>query len=243
MEPTVGFDAEQLAGRFIERLSAAGNPVRAERERAYLKSSRPFLGVDVPTTRRITRGLVCTPPTPLVAVSLEVVRLLWARPEFDARRAAAEVLCAVARRGELDRGALAWLEPMLADGETWAIVDTISVGVSGAILDADRSGATDAVMRVWARSPELWVRRASLLSLLPSLRRDLDRWPLFVELADLLMDEREFFIRKAIGWVARDVGRRAPEVVHEWAVPRLDAMSGVTRREVVRHLPELRRLR
>ena len=217
--------------------------MRAERERAYLKSSRPFFGVDVPTTRRITRGLVCTPPVPPVDVSLDIVRRLWARPEFDARRAAAELLCAVARRGELDLTALGWLEPMIAEGETWAIVDTIAVGVSGVILDADRREVTDAVMRAWVISPDMWVRRASLLSLLPSLRRDLDRWPLFVELADGLMREREFFIRKAIGWVARDVARRAPEVVQGWAVPRLDTMSGVTRREVVRHLPDLRRVR
>ncbi len=232
-------DPHDLAEEFLARLRAAGNPTRAEGEAKYLKSPRPFLGVDVPTMRKITRSLVCAQPVPAPEVAKEAALLLWGRPEFDARRAACETLCAAARRGELDRSSLDWLEPMIADGETWAIVDVLCVGVTGVILDADRSATGDAVLRRWSHSPDMWLRRASVLSMLPSLRHDLARWPLFVELADHLMPEREFFIRKVIGWVARDVARRWPDVVVDWATPRLADMSGVTRREVVRHLPQL----
>ena len=53
-------------------------------------------------------------------------------------------------------------------------------------------------------------------------------------------DEKEFFIRKAIGWVLRDTSRRRPELVITFAAPRVHRMSGVTVREVVRQLePEI----
>lgn len=45
-------------------------------------------------------------------------------------------------------------------------------------------------------------------------------------LADAMLEEREFCIRKAIGWVLRDTARTRPEMVFDWmlaarGVPRL----------------------
>jgi 3-methyladenine DNA glycosylase AlkD len=51
-----------------------------------------------------------------------------------------------------------------------------------------------------------------------------------------MLDETEFFIRKAIGWVLRDTARRRPELVFEWLLPRARRASGVTLREAVKPL-------
>ena len=58
-----------------------------------------------------------------------------------------------------------------------------------------------------------------------------------------MLDEREFFIRKAIGWVLRDTSRRRPELVADWIEPRVARASGVTVREAVKHLDPERRAR
>ncbi len=56
-----------------------------------------------------------------------------------------------------------------------------------------------------------------------------------------MISEKEFFIRKAIGWVLRETGKKRPEVVADWLKPRLHLLSGVTLREAVKPLPaELR---
>jgi 3-methyladenine DNA glycosylase AlkD len=56
-----------------------------------------------------------------------------------------------------------------------------------------------------------------------------------------LVDEKEFFIRKAIGWVLREHARRRPDDVFEWLQPRAARASGVTLREAVKYLlPEQR---
>jgi 3-methyladenine DNA glycosylase AlkD len=52
------------------------------------------------------------------------------------------------------------------------------------------------------------------------------------------LTEREFFIRKAIGWVLREISRQDPAYVAAWTRRHLDRMSGVTFREAVRRLPE-----
>jgi 3-methyladenine DNA glycosylase AlkD len=51
-----------------------------------------------------------------------------------------------------------------------------------------------------------------------------------------MLDESEFFIRKAIGWVLREHGKREPDLVFQWLAPRIERASGVTVREAVKHL-------
>jgi 3-methyladenine DNA glycosylase AlkD len=75
-----------------------------------------------------------------------------------------------------------------------------------------------------------------MLALLVPLRRDLDQWARFCRYADQMLDEREFFIRKAIGWVLREVSKSHPEEVRAFVTPRLERMSGVTRREALKYL-------
>lgn len=56
-----------------------------------------------------------------------------------------------------------------------------------------------------------------------------------------MLEEKEFFVRKAIGWVLRDTSRKRPELVFDWILPRAHRASGVTIREVVKRLsPEQR---
>jgi len=52
-----------------------------------------------------------------------------------------------------------------------------------------------------------------------------------------MLAEREFFIRKAIGWVLRETGKRQPDLVATWLAPRAARASGVTMREAVKWLP------
>jgi 3-methyladenine DNA glycosylase AlkD len=63
----------------------------------------------------------------------------------------------------------------------------------------------------------------------------------FGRYADAMLDEREFFIRKAIGWVLRETGKIRPDEVFAWLLPRAARASGVTIREAVKYLtPEHR---
>jgi 3-methyladenine DNA glycosylase AlkD len=52
-----------------------------------------------------------------------------------------------------------------------------------------------------------------------------------------MLAEKEFFIRKAIGWVLRELSKQDPAYVAAWTQLHLDRMSGVTFTEAVRRLP------
>ena len=90
----------------------------------------------------------------------------------------------------------------------------------------------------WARDEDFWIRRAALLTLLCGIGAgtpDLER---FDRYASSMLSEKEFFIRKAIGWVLREIAKKDPAYTAAWTGRHLDGMSGVTFREAVRRLPE-----
>jgi len=59
--------------------------------------------------------------------------------------------------------------------------------------------------------------------------------------ADAMLDEKELFIRKAIGWVLRETAKKRPTLVYEWLLPRARRASGVTVREAIKPLSEQQR--
>ena len=56
-----------------------------------------------------------------------------------------------------------------------------------------------------------------------------------------MLDEREFFIRKAIGWVLREVSKKRPELTYEFLKKHRDRVSGLSLREGAKSLPAPRR--
>jgi 3-methyladenine DNA glycosylase AlkD len=94
------------------------------------------------------------------------------------------------------------------------------------------------MLRRWAGDEDFWVRRTALLAQLDELRAGGGDFALFGELAVPMLGEKEFFIRKAIGWILRDTSKRRPELVRDFVAEHGGAMSGLTFREATRRLPD-----
>ncbi|MBO0825734.1 MAG: DNA alkylation repair protein [Actinobacteria bacterium] len=219
-------------------LRAAGSPERAASEQNYLKSSLEFAGTTVPATRAIvTRWRRAHPDLTrqrLTAVAAE----LWNRPVFECRLAAVVLL--TDRRQLLIADDVQLVERFLRTAGTWALVDGLAADVMGSLVE--RFPELLAVLDRWAVDEDFWLRRSALLALLVPLRRgDLAEWERFNGYADAMLAEREFFIRKAIGWVLRETAKKHPDLVADWLAPRVHRASGVTIREAVRWLPPAQR--
>ena len=115
------------------------------------------------------------------------------------------------------------------------LLDGLAAQVVGGIRLASPAEAMPVLDR-WATDPDFWVRRSSLLAELLAHRSGADLAP-FLRRAEQMLDEKEFFIRKAIGWVLHEAGKRRPSEVAAWLVLRTHRSSGVTMREAVRWLP------
>ncbi len=215
------------------RLRAAGTEERATNEKRYLKSDLEFYGVTVPVLTRTVRswlgGLEDVGHDDIIAM----VEELWSQPVHERRAAAVHLL--ELRLDQLRPPDIEIVERLLREAGTWALVDDLAASVAGPLLD--RHPNADSILDRWARDDDFWIRRSALLAHLLALRSgggDFDR---FGRHADAMLEEKEFFIRKAIGWILRDTARRRPDMVYRWILPRAARASGVTIREVVKRLP------
>jgi 3-methyladenine DNA glycosylase AlkD len=225
--------ATGLAERLDAELRAAGTPERAEQEKRYLKSELEHYGTSVPATRRVVKAALAGRALGHDDV-VGLVERLWERHVHECRAAAVEVL--ELSVDSLRAGDLPLLERLLRESRTWALVDGLAASVVGPLVE--RFPALGAELDRWAEDGDFWIRRSALLANLVSLREGRGDFDRFSRYADAMLEEREFFIRKAIGWVLRDTSRKRPQLVYEWLRPRAGRASGVTVREAVKHLSE-----
>jgi 3-methyladenine DNA glycosylase AlkD len=228
-------DTSRLADDLEQELAAAGDPARAEKERAYLKSDLTFLGVGVPGTRAAVKRLVRAHPDIGHDQLVALAEALWAAPVHERRLAAVELLDL--RSELLGPDDLPLLETLLREARTWALVDGLAASVVGRVRERYLD-EVEPVLERWSRDDDHWLRRASLLAYLVALREGRGDFEAFARKADRMLEEREFFVRKAIGWVLRDTGRRRPELVVAWLEPRVHRAAGLTVRAAVNHLPD-----
>jgi 3-methyladenine DNA glycosylase AlkD len=218
-------------------LKLRGDPQRAEGARRYLKSELIFIGTDTQAVREIVRGALKDAALLDRAGLLALVNALWPRGVFELRAVAVEALKAGCTL--LTAKDVRLIERLLRDSHTWAFVDFLAIQVAGPLVV--RYPGLGAVLDRWATDADFWVRRAAMLALLPPLRRGTGDFERFSRYADGMLEEKEFFIRKAIGWVLREVAKKRPALVDGWLALRTQRASGVTVREAVRYLPPARR--
>jgi len=226
-------EIERSADDIEARLRAHADPARAAGQRAYLKSDLAFLGCPVPLIRTITRAWLKEQPPLTREVLTNLAPVLWARNVHELRGVALVLLERHARL--LTSEDIALIERLIRDSYTWAYVDELAARIVGALVEHDP--ALGATLDRWATDGDFWVRRSALLALLGPIRAgggDFDR---FARYADAMIEEREFFIRKAIGWVLREASKRRPALIAAWLLPRAAHASGVTVREAVKYLP------
>jgi 3-methyladenine DNA glycosylase AlkD len=231
--PDISDTPAQIAVGIEAALRAAGDPVRAEHERRYLKSSLGHFGTSVPATRKVAKNAGRFGHDDLIAI----VEALWTRPVHECRAAAVELLDL--HGALLEPADLALIEKLIRESRTWALVDNLAASVAGPLVE--RHPQLLAMLDRWAADEDFWIRRSALLALLLALRRGEGDFERFGTYADAMLDEREFFIRKAIGWVLRDTSKKRPDLVYGWLLPRAARASGVTRREAVKHLSDKQR--
>jgi 3-methyladenine DNA glycosylase AlkD len=227
------FDPEAAARAVANSLRALGTPERAVAEKGYLKSDLEFFGATVPDIRRTVRAAVRSHPGLDREGMLAWAAALWREPVHERRMAAVELLTLAVR--QLTADDLPAVAKLLRESGTWALVDGLACNVAGAIALRDPSSWP--LIDAWAADPEFWIRRSALLALLPGIRAGRPDLARVTRYGEPMLAEREFFIRKAIGWVLREISRRDPEWVAGWTARHVRDMSGVTFREAVRRLP------
>ena len=224
----------QTISDFETSLAAVGTPRRAEGQKRYLKSELEFLGVTLPEIRKVVERWLREHPAVAHAELVRLVAALWRRRVHELRMIGIELLeSRVEILGPGDVGLVEW---MVRRSKTWAYVDPLAIRVMGDLVR--RHPELGTTLDRWSGDDDFWIRRSAMLALLPSLLEGGTGWDRFSGYADSMLEETEFFIRKAIGWILREISKRDPARVSAWVAGRTPRISGVSLREAVKYLPE-----
>ncbi|GAA0265142.1 DNA alkylation repair protein [Cryptosporangium japonicum] len=215
-------------------LTAAADPDRAPGMQAYMKSTMPYLGVPKPVRAKALKPVFVEHPLPDRASWEKAVRTLWHEATYrEERYAAIDLTGHRAYRPFQDAAALDLYRELVVDGAWWDYVDEIASRRVGPILRADRVGVTP-VIRAWSTDPDKWLRRTSIICQL-SFKQDTDLALLTDAIAANVYD-RDFFLRKAIGWALRQYAWCDPEWVRAYVGAHESELSPLSRREALKNL-------
>ena len=219
-------------------LRGAADPDRAPHQQAYMKSEMPFLGVAVPHCRRIAISALRAHPLPDADAWEAAILNLWRKAAFrEERYAAIELLTFPRYTRWIEPKRAPLIEELVVTGAWWDYVDAVASHAMGAML-AGHPRPTKALLRDWARSDNVWKRRTAILAQLR--RKQATDKKLLANVIEPSIGEREFFLRKGIGWALREFSKTDPDWVIKF-IAKHGGLSGLSRREALKHLERVQR--
>jgi 3-methyladenine DNA glycosylase AlkD len=205
-------------------LESARDPERAAGMSAYLRNQFPCLGITLPGLRSLLRELPTTEPDQAVSWA----QACWELPEREYQYVGLLALQSTARR--LPPACLPDLERLITTKSWWDTVDGLATNVVGTVVLMHPELSEE--MDRWAASENIWVARTAILHQ--------ERWKARTDArrlfryCELRAGDREFFIRKAIGWALRSYAAVEPAAVERFVVDHRQALSGLSQREAMR---------
>lgn len=205
------------------------DPANAAAMRAYMKDRFPFFGIKAPERRALQQehvrlhGMLKLDQLPVMA------RSAFAQPERELHYAAVDLLVKHARK--LTPEHLPLLEELITTKSWWDTVDALAVHVVGEVLKRHPAHIASWNER-WIESDDLWLNRTAIL-FQNRWKQETDQALLFANI-DRHALHKDFFIRKAIGWALRELGKTDPGAVLDFVRSR--KLSPLSEREALRGL-------
>jgi 3-methyladenine DNA glycosylase AlkD len=225
----------RLIAALRRELKAAADPERAPRMQAYMKSVMPYYGVAAPGVRKITRAVFDDHPLDGVDAWRDTVLELWRKAKFREERYAAIALTAHKRYRvhQVPDVALPIYDEMIVTGAWWDYVDDVSIHRVGLLLGSHPKVIRPVMLR-WSTDTDLWRRRCSIICQI-SFRGDADLELLYACIEANLAD-KDFFIRKGIGWALRTLAWSKPDEVVRYVEANQTRLSPLSQREALKNV-------
>jgi 3-methyladenine DNA glycosylase AlkD len=215
-------------------LKRRADPVKAPKMRAYMKSAMPYLGVQTPALREACRLAFSAHPLTSFENWRDTVLALWRDARYREHRYAALLLTGERRyRDYQTLAALPLYEELIVTGAWWDYVDPIASKRIGLLLRR-YPARMRATMRVWSRSTDMWKRRTAILCQL-SFKADTDL-SLLYDCIEPNLGDKEFFIRKAIGWALRQLAWTDAHEVRRYVAKNCARLSALSTREALKNI-------
>jgi 3-methyladenine DNA glycosylase AlkD len=225
---------EALREAIRRALADHADAAKAAGMQAYMKSAMPYRGVMMPVQRQIWRQVFGAHPLPDEATWRSAVLALWREARFREERYAAIALTGDRRyRAYQTLETVSVYEELIVTGAWWDHVDEIASHRIGPLLAAYPRRMKQ-LLRHWSRDRDLWKRRTAILAQLTF--KDRTDLTLLYDCIQPNLTDREFFIRKAIGWALRQYAWTDPSEIRRYVADHEHELNGLSRREALKNI-------
>ncbi|MBN1952771.1 MAG: DNA alkylation repair protein [Bacteroidales bacterium] len=190
----------------------------------YLKDQFEMLGVGTTARRQLMKAFFCEYGYPPPGQWKDFCIYLWQLPEREYQYTVLDALRKHTKK--LNKEDILWIEELIVSKSWWDTVDGLAAWIVGDYFRKFPEQIIPVTGR-WMDSGNLWLQRTCLLYQL-TYKEDLDT-ALLSRFIEKLADHKDFFIRKAIGWILRQYSKTNPRWVGDFLASH--ELSGLSRRE------------
>jgi 3-methyladenine DNA glycosylase AlkD len=212
-------------------LAQLSDPEKAREMQRYMKTDMPFYGVQKPGRTRVMRRLTRDFPPGDRDEYERLVLGLWHLPHREEKYLALGV--ATSHRRFIVPRSLSLYRRLIREGAWWDLVDEVATHL---VRELARDHPDEAWPEIdtWIHDEDMWLRRAAIICQV-GLKQKTDADRLFRFCRERSF-EKEFFIRKAIGWSLREYAKTDPGAVAHFVRRHRDDLSGLSFREATKHI-------
>ena len=222
--------ADTVLARLTRAYSAAADPERAAAMAAYMRNQFPFLGIQSPAQRTLSREVLAETPRPgeddLRAIALGC----WALPEREYQYFACGLLRRYARA--CSERFIGTARTLIVTKSWWDTVDALAAHLVGPLVA--RHPDLVSTMDDWIADENLWLARTAILHQL-GYKEATDPGRLF-RYCTAQAGHSDFFVRKAIGWALREYAKTDPAAVRAFVRSHDSRLSGLSVREALKNV-------
>ena len=229
--------AAELIERELQQLADPGKAASAQR---FFAEPIQALGLDAPTQRGLAKQWIQRLRGGWgLGEAVELCDRLLQRPHMETRGAGFLVLAGFEKEFDtaLFHQAEKWLGRYL---DNWALVDGFCATVLTSVLRRYPELLTE--LPRWSKAEILWVRRASVVGLVPLARKG-ERLDESYGLVEGLLGDPEDLMHKALGWLLREAGKPDAERLRAFLLRHRAAIPRTTVRYAIERFPDAERKR
>jgi len=198
-------------------------------QKAYMRHQFQFYGLKATVRREIQKPFFIKEYLPQKREIEHIIKTLWEKPQREYQHFAQELAFKYVKQLELKDINL--FEFMVTNKSWWDTVDFIANKLMGEYFKTFPNQKEKYVTK-WLKSDNMWLQRSALLFQL-KYKNKIDT-VLLSSTINSLLNSKEFFINKAIGWVLREYSRTNPNWVIEFV--NNTELSTLSKKEALRLL-------
>ena len=227
--------ADTFVASVVGTLGSGATPGDIQPMTAYMRHQFPFLGVKAPAQKAAVRAALCEAGRPTDEDEVvAAIDALWARPEREHRYAGCHLAGRFAPKASAEF--VDHVARWVTTDPWWDTCDPLARRCVGQL--ARHHPAVRLTMDRWLSGDNVWLARGAIIHM-GGWKTDIDRDWVFAACLSRAEDP-DFFIRKAIGWILRDLAWVEPHAVVAFVEGPGAVLSSLSKREALKNVGGVR---